>query len=120
MITLTFKCRILKQDLKSKTGKLKYQKKIIERKEINKLFYKNPKKVYRERKGKWNNPLDCSVAVVDWMKELESNYCLNDMQKPYEIDKMTIDKAINKLNPSKAPGRDIITEYWYKQLNFYR
>ena len=30
------------QDLKSKTEKLKYQKN-IERKRINKLFYKNPK-----------------------------------------------------------------------------
>ena len=38
----------------------------------------------------------------------------------YEIDKMAIDKAINKLKPNKAPGRDMITGYWYKQLNFYR
>ena len=38
MTTLKFKCTILKQDLKSKTEKLKYQKKIIERKESNKLF----------------------------------------------------------------------------------
>ena len=33
---------------------------------------------------------------------------------------MEIDKAINKLKPSKALGRDMITGYWYKQLNFYR
>ena len=38
--TLTFKCIILKKDLKSKTEKLKYQKKIIECKKINKLFTK--------------------------------------------------------------------------------
>ena len=38
MKTLEFKCTMLKQDLKSKTEKLKYQKKIIERKKINKLF----------------------------------------------------------------------------------
>ena len=43
--------KMLKQDLKSKTEKLKYQKKIIERKKINKLFNKDPKKVYRTRKG---------------------------------------------------------------------
>ena len=54
------------------------------------------------------------------MKELESSYCLNATQKLYEIDKMAIDKAINKLKPNKAPGRDMITGYWYKQLNFYR
>ena len=29
---------------------------------------------------------------------------------------MIIDKAINKLKPNKAPGRDI-TVYLYKQLN---
>ena len=54
------------------------------------------------------------------MKEFESNYCLNTTQKFYEIDKMTIDKVINKLKPNKAPGRDMITGYWYKQLNLYR
>ena len=69
-------------------------------------------------KGIWNNPSEC--ADVDWMKELESNYCLNATQKPYENGKMTIDKAINKLKPKKAPGRDMITGYWHKQLNFYR
>ena len=140
MTTLEFKCAMLKQDLKSKTKKLKYQKKIIERKKINKLFYKDPKKGYRTMKGStitpksipskqnvetfwkgiWNNPSECNVANVDWMKELGSNYCLNATQKLYEIDKMAIDKAINKLKPNKAPGRDMITGYWYKQLNFYR
>ena len=140
MTTFEFKCTMLKQDSKSKTEKLKYQKKIIERKKINKLFYKDPKKVYRTMKGSaitpkcipskqnvetfwkgiWNNPSECNVANVDWMKELESNYCLNATQKLYEIDKMTIDNAINKLKPNKAPGRDMITGYWYKQLNFYR
>ena len=44
---------------------------------------------------------------------------LNATQKLYEIDKTAIDKAINKLKPNKALGRDI-TGYWYKQLNFYR
>ena len=70
-------------------------------------------------KGIWNKPSECKVANVDWMKELESNYCLNAMQKLYEIDKMAIDKAINKLKPNKTLGRDMITGYWYKQLNFY-
>ena len=56
MTTLEFKCTMLKQDLKSKTEKLKYQKKIIERKKINKLFYKDPKKVYRTMKGQPSLP----------------------------------------------------------------
>ena len=93
--------KMLKQDLKSKTEKLKYQKKIIERKKI------------------WNNPSECIVANVDWTKELENKYCLNATQKLYEIDIMAIGKAINKLKPNKALGRDMITGYWYKQLNFY-
>ena len=42
------------------------------------------------------------------------------MKKLYEIDEMTIDKAINKLKPYKALVRDMITGYQYRQLNFYR
>ena len=45
------------------------------------------------------------------MKELHSKYYLNSKQKLYEIDKKAIDKAINKLKPNKALGRDIITGY---------
>ena len=33
------------------------------------------------------------------------------MKKLYEIDEMTIDKAINKLKPYKALVRDMITGY---------
>ena len=62
-------------------------------------------------KGIWNIPSECNVANVDWMKELESNYYLNATQTLYEIDKMAIDKAFNKLKPNKAPGRDMITGY---------
>ena len=140
MTTLQFKFTMLKKGLKSNTEKLRYQKKIIERKKINKQLYKDPKKVYRTMKGWtvtpknisskqnveifwkgiWNNLSECNVANVDWIKELESNYFLNAMQKLYEVDKMAIDKAINKLKPSKVPRRDMITGYWYKQLNFCR
>ena len=124
--TLKFKCTMLKQDLKSKIEKLKYQKKIIEGKKINKLFYKDPKKVYTAMKGStitpnsipskqnvemfwkhtWNNPSVCNIANVDWMKEPEHNYCLNAKQKFHQTDKMTINNAINKLKPNKALGRD--------------
>ena len=50
----------------------------------------------------WKNSSECNVANVDWMKELESNYCLNATQKRYETDKMAIDKAINKSKPNKT------------------
>ena len=80
-----------------------------------------PKLIYHlVWKGIWNSPLECNVANVDWMKELESSYCLNATQKLYEIDKMARGKATNKLKAKKAPARDMITGYWYKQLNFYR
>ena len=45
------------------------------------------------------------------MIELESNFCLNDKEKLYKIDKITIDKAINTLKSNKTPSRDMITEY---------
>ena len=113
---------------------------MIEQKKINKLFNEDPKKVYRTMmgstitpknilskqnaetfwKGVWNNPSESNVTNVDWMKELVSKYCLNVLQKLYKIDKMTTDHTINKLKPNKTPGRDMITGYWYKQLNFYR
>ena len=41
MTALKLKCTMLKQDFKSKTEKLKFQKKIIEWKKVNKLFYKH-------------------------------------------------------------------------------
>ena len=85
MTTLKFKCTMLKQDLKNKTKKLRYQKKIIERQKINKLFCKDPKKVYRAMKGStitsksipskqnvetfwkgiWNNLSECNITNFD-------------------------------------------------------
>ena len=56
MTTHEFNCTMLKQDLKSKTQKLKYQKEITECKKINKLFHKDPKKVYRTIKGQPSLP----------------------------------------------------------------
>ena len=45
-----YKSTILKQELKSKSEKLKYQKKIIERKRINRIFQTNPKKSFDRSK----------------------------------------------------------------------
>ena len=38
-------------------------------------------------KGIWSNPTECNVANVDWLKEREGNYCLNDTQKLMKLTK---------------------------------
>ena len=48
------------------------------------------------------------------------NYCKNAKQNIYTIDLKTLNSIINKINPSKAPGRDLIIGFWYKQLDYYR
>ena len=49
--TLSYKLNMLKQDLKSKSGKLKYEKRLAYRKYLNKKFAANPKHVYCSMKG---------------------------------------------------------------------
>ena len=51
MSTLETKLTSLKQELKSKADNLRHQKRLIERKKINKQFTFNPKKIYRNMKG---------------------------------------------------------------------
>ena len=51
MRTLETKLALLKPDLKSKSEKLKHEKKLSERKQINNQFFKSPKQVYRSMKG---------------------------------------------------------------------
>ena len=51
MRTLETKLALLKQDLRSKSEKLKHEKRISERKRINNRFFKSPKQVYRSMKG---------------------------------------------------------------------
>ena len=97
MATLKSKPAMLKENLKTNTKKLKYQKKIIECKKINRRCYKDPKNVHRAMRGStittktiqskqnvetfwkgiWNNPSECNTANVDWMKQRENNYCIN-------------------------------------------
>ena len=49
-VTLRYKLQNLKQDLKATSEKLKYQKRIHDRKVINRKFAINPKGVYRSMK----------------------------------------------------------------------
>ena len=48
------------------------------------------------------------------------NYCKDAKQNIYSIDLKTLNTVINKINPSKAPGRDLIIGIWYKKLDYYR
>ena len=138
--TLTYKTTVLKQELKSKSEKVKYQKKQMERKRINATFNKNPKKIYRSFKEKgvtiktppakdeietfwkgiWNSPSEFKGDNTPWMKVLNREYCKNIINNEYNITLELVKKAINKMQPNKAPGRDLITACWYKKLTFYR
>ena len=51
MSALEMKLTSLKQELKSKADNLRHQKRLIERKNINRHFSFNPKKIYRNMKG---------------------------------------------------------------------
>ena len=139
MRTLEYKLSYFKQELKAKATKLKYEKRKQERKKINQLFGKSPKGVYRNFKGNnitvkdlpskenlesfwkgiWGEGSNFNKNAK-WLKTVESNYCKNAIQKEYKIERKTLDHAISKLYLGKAPGRDLITGYWYKKLDFYK
>ena len=48
------------------------------------------------------------------------NYCKDAKQNIYSIDLKMLNTVINEINPSKAPGRDLIIGFWYKKLDYYR
>ena len=41
-------------------------------------------------------------------------------QNVYSIDLKTLNTIIDKINPSKAPGRILISGFWYKKRDYYR
>ena len=55
-----------------------------------------------------------------WINELVVNYCKDDKQNIYSINIKTLNTVINKINPSKAPDRDLIIGFWYKKRDYYR
>ena len=130
---------MLKQDLKSKSGRLKYEKRLASRKSLNKKFATNPKHVYRSRKGSniiankipektdveefWKNIWNVETKFkqnVKWLPDLDESYCTNITPKVYSININILNKAINKTKINKSPGRDKITGFWYKKLTFYQ
>ena len=92
MRTLETKLALLKQDLRSKSEKLKHEKRISERKRINNRFFKSPKQVYRSMKGNniiveklprkeavekfwkdvWQNEASFNDKA-EWLQQLEKN-----------------------------------------------
>ena len=62
------------------------------------------------KKGNFNNN-------AEWLKILETTYCLNVTAKEYTMKNSNVKKAIQKLQLNKSPGPDLITGLWYKKLS---
>ena len=106
----------MKQDLKSKSNKLKYKKRLASRKSLNKTFATNPKHIYHSVKGSnitatkipekayveefWKNIWNVDAKFNEnaiWLPELEETYCTNITPKLYSINLDILNKAINKI-----------------------
>ena len=57
---------------------------------------------------------------AEWLKNLEEIYCPQATPRNYTTTRLTLDKAIQKLNLSKSLGPDKISPYWLKNLTGYR
>ena len=139
MANFESKLYISKQKLKAKSEKLKYHKKLFERKSINHRFNCDPKRVYRTMKGNcitaekiptkneietfwksiWQDTNKTFNETASWLRELELTYCSDVESNQYQIIRDTLKTAVNKIHLGKSPGRDLITGYWFKKLTFY-
>ena len=139
MLNLQSNLYIKKQKLKAKSEKLKYRKKLYERKTVNRNSSCDPKSVYRTMKGNrmtaekiptkyevetfwkniWQAPDKTFNENSSWLSELEMTYCSDVQPKQYEITKDTLKTAVNKIHLGKSPGRDLLIGYWFKKLTFY-
>ena len=137
--TLTYHIKCLKQELKATSSRLNHQKKVSERKRINKLFSTNPRSVYRSFKAGnteikvaptpeeiedyWNDIWGTTGHFnnsPEWLNVLEKEYRDKIQPEDYNINVDTLQTAIKKLQDNKSPGKDLIVGYWYKSLTFYR
>ena len=137
--TFIYNLALLKHDLKATCTKFKYSKRKHQRKTLNRSFSKDPKGVYRNFRGTkinvenlpskdevesfWKRIWRKNVTFnkdAPWINDLVVNYCKDAKQNIYSIDLKTLNTVINKINPSKAPGRDLIVGFWYKKLDYYR
>ena len=136
---LHYKLKLNEQELKATVERLRYQKRLHERKTINRKFKSNPKAVYREFKesaikvtntpstedvnkfwkGIWCNDKQYN-GDSSWVKYLEKEYCKSTKQSVYNITNEILDKALTNMQNNKAPGPDRIVAFWYKHFDFYR
>ena len=65
-----------KQNVKSKSEKLGYEKRLSERKQINYQFFKSPKQVYRSMKG--NNIIVEKLTEKETDEKLGRDICQNE------------------------------------------
>ena len=112
---------MLKQDLKSKSGKLKYEIRLTSRKSLNEKFATNPKHVYHSMKGSniiatkipekanveefWKNISNVKTKFnqnAKLLQELEELYCTNITPKLYSININILNKAMNKIKINKS------------------
>ena len=137
--TLTYHIKCLKQELKATFSRLNHQKKVSERKRINKLFSNNPRAVYRSFKA-GNTEINVALTLKkienyrndiwgttghfnnspEWLNVLGKEHCDKIQPEDYNINSDTLQTAITKLQDNKSPGKDLIVGYWYKNLTFYR
>ena len=135
---LEYRLESLKHKLKATAAKLKYQKKLYERKQINRRFSSNPKYIYREMRGEritvnnvptkievenfwkglWNKKGSFN-SHANWLDMLKTDYCTNIEPKNYRITNSIVLKVVKKLQLKKAPGPDMIGGFWYKKLSSY-
>ena len=113
--TLTYHIKCLKQELKATSSRLNYQKKVSERKRINKLFSTNPRSVYRSFKAGnteikvtptlkeiedyWNDIWGTTGHFnnsPEWLNVLEKEYCDKIQPEDYNINTDTLQTAIKK------------------------
>ena len=52
------------------------------------------------------------------MKQLKKKYRNNVTTKAYQITEDILETAVNKIQPSKAPGRVLTAGFWYKNFDF--
>ena len=61
----------MKQDLKSKSGKLKYEKRLVSTRSLNKKFTVNPTHVYHSMKG--SNIMTTKILEIADVEEFWKN-----------------------------------------------
>ena len=71
-------------------------------------------------KGIWELRSQVNYENTVWMKQLKKEYSNNVRTKTYQITEDILQTAVNKIQPNKEPGRDLIAGFWYKNFDFYK